>query len=146
MDVTLCNNSSERNEINKTLSTGETFSGTLRRETSVSDPAIMLEYNGNLSGYNYCYIPDFSRYYYITDITSVRTNLWTFKCHVDVLMSFKSSILSSVAILDESAETGISNYLSNEVWRSLSKDKTSIIPFSSGLNSSGEYILITAGG
>lgn len=146
MNVTLCNNSSERNEINKTISNGETFFCTLRSETSVSDPAILLEYNGNLSGYNYCYIPDFGRYYYITDITSVRNNLWMVKCHVDVLMSFKSAILSSVAILEESSVTGISNYLSNDVWRALSKDKTSIIPFSNGLNSSGEYILITAGG
>ena len=146
MNVTLCNNSSERNEINKVISNGETFICTLRSETSVSDPAILLEYNGNLSGYNYCYIPDFDRYYYITDITSVRNNLWMVKCHVDVLMSFKSAILSSVAILEESSVTGISNYLSNDVWRALSKDKTSIIPFSNGLNSSGEYILITAGG
>ena len=146
MNVTLCNNSSERNEINKTISNGETFICTLRSETSVSDPAILLEYNGNLSGYNYCYIPDFDRYYYITDITSVRNNLWMVKCHVDVLMSFKSAILSSVAILEESSVTGISNYLSNDVWCALSKDKTSIISFSNGLNSSGEYILITAGG
>ena len=146
MDVTLCNNSSEKNEINKTISNGGVFFCTLRAETSVSDPEILLEYNGNLSGYNYCYIPDFDRYYYITDIISVRNNLWMVKCHVDVLMSFKQSILSSVAILEESTETGISNYLSNDVWRALSKDKTSIIPFSSGLNSSGEYILITAGG
>lgn len=146
MDVRLCNNSSERNEINKSISGGETFSCTLRSETSVSDPAILLEYNGNLSSYNYCYISEFSRYYYITDITSVRNNLWMIKCHVDVLMSFKSAIFSSVAILEESSVTGTSNYLSNDVWRTLSKDKTSIIPFSNGLNSSGEYILITAGG
>lgn len=146
MDVRLCNNSSERNEINKSISGGEVFSCTLRAETSASDPVILLEYNGNLSGYNYCYISEFSRYYYITDITSVRNNLWAVKCHVDVLMSFKSAILSSVAILEESSVTGASNYLANDVWRALCKDKTSIISFSNGLNSSGEYILITAGG
>ena len=68
------------------------------------------------------------------------------KCHVDVLMSFNLEILSSIAILEESSVTGASNYLHNDVWRALSKDKTSIISFSNGLNSSGEYILITAGG
>lgn len=146
MNITLCNNSSERNEINKSISGGTTFSCTLRSETSISDPAVLLEYDGNLSQYNYCYIPEFSRYYYITDITSVRNKFWQVKCHVDVLMSFKQSILNSIAILDESTVTGASNYLSNDVWRALSKDKTSIIPFSNGLNSSGQYILITAGG
>lgn len=146
MNVALCNNSSEKNEINKVISNGTTFSCTLRSKTSISDPTIVLEYNGNLSGYNYCYIHDFGRYYYITDIVSVRYNLWMIKCHVDVLMSFRQSILSSVAIVEESSETGASNYLSNDVWRTLSKDTTSIIPFSNGLNSSGEYILVTAGG
>ena len=146
MNVTLCNNSSERNEINKSISIGYTFACTLRAETSVSDPAILLEYDGNLSQYNYCHIPDFQRYYYILDISSVRNNLWQIRCHVDVLMSFKNAILSSDAILEESTVTGISNYLSNDVWVATSKDKTSIIPFSSGLNSSGQYILITAGG
>lgn len=146
MDIRLCNNSSEHNEINKIISTGETFSCVLRAEASITEPVILLEYDGNPSNYNYCYIPDFSRYYYITDITSARNNLWIISCRVDVLMSFKESILSSVAIVEETSVTGINNYLSNDVWRSLVKDKTSIIPFSSGLNSSGEYILITAGG
>lgn len=146
MNITLAINSSEANEINKSISNGPSFECTLRAETSVSDPIILLEYDGNLSGYNYCHIPTFQRYYYITDITSVRNNLWAVKCHVDVLMSFKSSILSSIAILEESTITGIDNYLSNDVWRTLVKDKTHIIPFSSGLNSTGKYILITAGG
>lgn len=146
MNITLANNSSERNEVNKNINTGPSFDCILRAETSVSDPVILLEYEGNLSAYNYCYISDFQRYYYIIDITSVRNNLWAIKCHVDVLMSFKSSILSSIAILDESSITGANKYLANDVWRALSKDKTHIIPFSSGLNSSGQYILITAGG
>lgn len=146
MNITLCNSSSERNEVNKSISGGVTFDCTLRAETSISDPSILLEFNGNLSQYNYCYIPDFQRYYYITDITSVRNNLWQVSCHVDVLMSFKNAILSSIAIIEETSVAGISNYLSNDVWVALSKDKTSIIPFASGLNSSGQYILITAGG
>lgn len=146
MNIILCNNSSERNEVNKNISSGATFDCTLRSETSVSDPALLLEFDGNLSQFNYCYIPEFARYYYITDITSVRNKLWQIKAHVDVLMSFRQAILSSVAILDESTVTGANNYLSNDVWRALSKDKTDIIVFSNGLNSTGQYILITAGG
>lgn len=146
MDILLYNNHSEKNELNKFIDGEAVFQGTMRQETSVSDPEFLIEFNGYLSSFNYCYIPDFQRYYYILDVSVVRTSLWRVSCHVDVLMSFKDEILSSYAILDESTVTGISNYLANDVWRELAKDTTTIIKFSHGLKSSGEYILITAGG
>lgn len=146
MNVTLYTNNSESNELNKVLSNSLTFECILREATSVQDPIILLEVNANISQYNYCYIEDFQRYYYIRDIVSIRNKLWQVHCHVDVLMSFKTSILSSTAILDETTVTGASNYISNNVWTALAKDKTSIIPFSSGLLNNGTYILITAGG
>lgn len=146
MQITLYKTGSERNALNKVLTNPVEFNGTLRNETSISDPIITLEYSSNITGYNYCYISEFERYYFINDIRSVRNNLWALHMHVDVLMSFKSSILASTVILAESTDTGKSNYLVNDVWVSTVKDKTDIINFSSGLLESGEYILITAGG
>jgi hypothetical protein len=146
MDIILCNTSSEGNEINKELTNSILFGCTLRAETSILEPSVLLESQNNLSVYNYCYIPEFARYYYIADVLSVRNNLWLLKCKVDVLMSFKDSIFESYAIIEESTETGISNYLNNDVWVNLVKDKTDILQFPNGLLENGEYILITAGG
>ena len=48
---------------------------------------------------NYIYIPDFNRYYFINDITSVRQNLWRLSLHVDVLMSYKKEISNTYAVV-----------------------------------------------
>ena len=145
MEITLYNTTSEKNEINKSLSNGATFTGTLRDMTSVLSPEINIESGSNLSTYNYCHISDFGRYYFIKDIKSVRSGLWRVSLKVDVLMSFKVDILASQGVLKHT-ETFGELYLANNTWENLVKDKTDIITFSSGLLDSGEYILITAGG
>ena len=145
MEIILYNTTSEKNEINKSLSNTATFIGTLRDMTSVLSPEINIESSSNLSAYNYCHISDFGRYYFIKDVKSVRNDLWRISLKVDVLMSFKVDILASHGILKHSETIG-DLYLSDNSWESLVKDKTDIITFSSGLLDSGEYILITAGG
>ena len=49
-------------------------------------------------------------------------------------------------ILNNTQETGLSNYMSSPNWVSLVKTKTDIKVFPSGLSEQGEFILITAGG
>lgn len=48
---------------------------------------------------NYAYIPDFNRYYFITDITAVGRNLWMISMSVDVLMSYYGSIINLSAFI-----------------------------------------------
>ena len=145
MVMKLYKNHSEKNKIRKSLTGEVEYSGTLRDETSVINPVVMIHAT-NLSLFNYAYIPEFHRYYYITDIVSVRTGLWRVTMSVDVLMSFKSGILDLNVILSDTETTGQSDYYAGDQWRSLVKTKTDIINFSNGLLNDGEYILITAGG
>ena len=145
MDIIFYTISDEKNKLTKTLDDVVTFSGVLKEETSIIKPSIIIEAE-NLSSYNYIYISDFGRYYFIKDITSIKNNLWRVTCFVDVLMSFKSAILTCPIILSDSESTEIETYLGGEVWKSLVKSKTDIISFPSGLNDTGEYVLITSGG
>lgn len=145
MEITLYVNNSERQAINKTLTSALTLTGSLRSESSVINPSFIIE-TQNPSGYNYCYISEFGRYYFITDITSVRTNLWRIECSVDVLMSFKSSILDLDVIVSDNTSPDHESYMSGDVWATTVKNKTDVIVFPSGLLETGEYILITSGG
>lgn len=49
---------------------------------------------------NYLYIKEFERYYFIKNITAVRTNLWELDCEVDTLMSFKTYLNEVDGFLD----------------------------------------------
>ena len=145
MNLRLCVNNSEKNKINKSLTAGVTLSGTLRNESNVVTPSIIINID-NPTIYNYAYIEDFKRYYFITDYISLRTGIWQINLKSDVLMSFKDSILASSVLINNTETTGKNNYLSGSNWVSNCKAKTDILTFSQGLLTEGQYILITAGG
>lgn len=147
MNITLYVNNSERQAISKNLSDGVTLTGSLRNESSVINPTILIE-TTNPSSYNYAYIPEFGRYYFITDMVSVRTNLWRISMSVDVLMSFQNQILNLDVIVSDLSigEEKDSTYIEGEQWKATVKTKTDVITFPNGLLDNGEYILITSGG
>lgn len=146
MYIKLYKNSSEANRIGKTLTNETEFTECqLKDATSVLKPTVLLT-TENPAQFNYMYIYQFHRYYFITDIVSVRNGLWSITGEVDVLESYKSDIKALHVILSDSGTNGASDYITGDQWKSKVKAKTDIINFSSGLNNSGEYILITAGG
>lgn len=145
MNITLYVNKSEKNKIGKNLINDFSLSGTLRDATNIINPIILVELN-EISNYNYCYIPNFNRYYFITDITVIRTGLYAISLLVDVLESFKTDIENLSVILLNTQNTGSNNYLPSQVFRNNVKNRTDILNFPNGLNDSGEFILITAGG
>ena len=146
MQINLYYTASENNQLQKDLISISTLTGVLRNESNVVNPVILIEAD-TITNCNYAEIPEFNRYYFIKEIESVRNGLWRLSLESDPLMSFKDSILALYVILQETENTGIDNYLSDDrVWVAKVKDKTSIIPFSSGLSENGDYILITAGG
>lgn len=145
MNIVLYVNNSEQNKINKSLSNPATFSGVLKEETSIINPVILMEVD-NPYNYNYAFIPEFNRYYFISNITSVNNKMWRISLKVDVLESFKNEIMASSAIISDTEITGLDKYMAGNVWKSKVKDSTTIINFPNGLLDNGEYILITAGG
>lgn len=145
MNIILYVNNSEKNKIGKNLTNDFSISGTLRDATNIINPVILIELN-EIGNYNYCYIFSFNRYYFITDITVIRTGLYAISLMVDVLESFKTDIKNLSVILLNTQNVGVNNYLPSPVFRNNVKAKTDIINFPSGLNDTGEFILITAGG
>lgn len=99
MTIELYINVSEPHRLNKNLVSGKTYTGTLKNRSSVIDPTFTIESSDNLSQYNYCYIPAFNRYYFISNIEVINVNLWGFGCHVDVLTTYKSHLKSLSAII-----------------------------------------------
>lgn len=145
MNIILYDNKSPKNKIGKTLVNANNITGTLRGETSTSNIQMLLNII-DLNPYNYMYIADFNKYYFITNIISVRTGLWLVNASIDVLESYKNEILQLNVILSDTESIGSKQYRNGGCWDVLVKDKTDIISFSDGLLPTGEFILITAGG
>jgi hypothetical protein len=146
MEIKLFKTLSPRKKLVKELTDGITLTGTLRGQSSVMSPSLQIQ-DIAVIGYNYCYIPDFGRYYYINDINALRANLFELSLGIDVLMTYASEIRGNYAIVDKVENFGVAfNYINDGSWVNTNRTDQSIINFANGFNDNGEFILITAGG
>lgn len=97
--IDLMYNGDEINKINKSPTSRLALTGDLRDESSIVDPVVLIEYQGDLTDVNYAHISKFNRWYFITDITSVRTGLWRVAMHCDVLKTYAEGILASTGVI-----------------------------------------------
>lgn len=146
MTVELYKNLSENEVIGKSKTLVYSTECEIKAESSVINPILILRYNEQIFGTNYVYIPAWGRYYFIDDISVMPGGRVEVAMAVDVLESFKDSILELNVILSDTEQTGVNNYLPSESFVVNCKSKTDIVNFSNGLLDNGEYILITAGG
>ena len=145
MEIRLYYNTSDNRCIRKNLLNELSISGTLRDSCNLIEPVINIQ-NESVIRYNYAYIPDFKRYYFIKKITSLRKGLWTIEFEVDPLMSFKGDILALQVVVDKQSSESIGDEYIDD--GSLVVDNytfKSVYNFNKGFNDYGEYILITAG-
>lgn len=92
MNVSLMSFSKKKNSTATPSSGGSSLNGTLREGCSVIRPVIGFELSRvNFANWNYAYIPDFYRYYYIQD-WAWEGGLWWAYMEVDPLASFKAGI------------------------------------------------------
>lgn len=94
---------------NSTLvpSVGNTTQVLLKDNTSVVKPVFTIHLGKGgapanltaLSQMNYCYCPEFKRYYYIVDMQSETAVIVNIYCEVDVLATFKADILKTPAFV-----------------------------------------------
>ena len=90
--VKLTNTDKKRNSTKVITAFSLTTEAVLKQPTSVTDPTLLIEADETIVNYNYLYIQQFHRYYYIDDIVSVNHNLWEIRASVDALASFRSDI------------------------------------------------------
>lgn len=127
MNITLGVTTSEKRQLDKAVSSVWSGTGTLRNETNVVNPSILIEANvGTISGCNYMTIPAFNRQYFITEIRSISNGLCLVSGHCDVLSTYKSGIRSNNAIVARSATEGNWNLLLNDPMLKVT-NKTNVI-------------------
>ena len=100
VSVTFYNCGDDKRVMSKTLTTGITATAELYDPTSVINPRLRVAYNSSLLNYNYMYIADFNRYYFITNVTTDSGGALIIDGSVDVLMSYRTQInnLNAIAV------------------------------------------------
>lgn len=142
MEILLYKTTNANNDLNKTISDKVELVGALRDSSSIIAPSILIQ--SNPIGYNYAYIPDFDRYYYIKNITAFRKNAWLIDLKCDVLMSFKDEILEMSGIVSRLKDG--SPYVQRDVLCKVTESHKRIDFPDTPFTRNGTYILIAKGG
>ena len=94
MNVTFYQNNSDKRYLTKNLANGKTYSGLIIKENlDGMNPTFRLKVSNDsinmiMGFYNYMYVADLNRYYYITDRKLLNGMVAELKGHEDVLMTF----------------------------------------------------------
>lgn len=102
MTIKLYSTDSESNAMPKNLYNETELTGSMRDEVDVLRPVVRVELAGGGIGYNYAYIPDFQRYYFIKDKTQVRTDIVELHMEVDVLETYRQQFVNCPMIAQRS--------------------------------------------
>ena len=126
MTIQLCVSREPANKVGKNIGVVSTLSGTLRESSSIIDPVITNE--ADPTGFNYLYIPDFKRYYYVVNVVVLRNNLIEVHAHVDVLKTYSAEIRGFDAVVQRQ-ENVYNTYLDDGIFKAYQNSKHKIIAF-----------------
>lgn len=82
--------------------------------TSMLAPQIVIDYDTNVFGYNYCYVDLFERYFYITDIAVEAGRRMILTLGVDVLNTYKNAIKGADVTVVRSESIGHPTYIPDD--------------------------------
>lgn len=110
ISLTLYQCGDDERVVKKKLVNAHTFSKViLKDDCTLSNPIFLLgavtgsdESQGTVGWwrqFNYCYCPNFDRYYYIDSLEYTHSRLVRLTCSCDVLMSFKDDILKTTQLV-----------------------------------------------
>lgn len=107
---------SDLNVIGKTWDENDelTIEGKIFYEKDITKPVLLI--SGNISAYNYCYIPHFNRFYHIDEIICKTGTMQEIHTSVDPLQSFKSNLLDCDAILERAEDPNYVNSKFNDAY------------------------------
>jgi hypothetical protein len=145
MTIKLYHNDSDKRTVSKTLTNEGSLAGaTIIDDTSILAPRLKVRDNGIIMvQYNYCYIADFKRYYFITDI-SVSNGYIYIDCKVDVLMSYGAEIRACTGVIARQ-ENVWSGYLDDSENFTNQYNNVSLKSFTSPFSKTLSYILLVNG-
>lgn len=134
MTCTLYTNKQDKATLKKTLKSGRGYAITFKDDNiDILNPTIIIASDiSTLKSYNYVYLPNLNRYYFINGFTSLFGKRTELTLSVDVLMSWQSDILNLSVIADRSTNRG-NRQMTDPLLPTLNKTNKSVYRLSNGL-------------
>ena len=133
--------SDERNVIGKSLTNKGTYTGSLRNESNIHSPSIIVEADlADLTGCNYFSI--YGHFYWVTDIRSIRSGICEISGTVDALETYRAGIGSSSCIYKRQ-QNKWNLYIDDGAFITYANDKMYTVNFNAITGNS--IVLITQG-
>ena len=146
MIINLYNTTDEVKKVIKNLTALGDIEGTAKEPLTVQEATeILVTKSNNVDNANYCFIPDFQRYYYISKKEVIRNGLVKLTLVCDVLMSFKSSLLN-LKVVAERSESNYSSYLVDSAKSSYNFPMVLTRQFPNGFGGLNYYLTVAGGG
>ena len=127
MEVQFGTTFDDRRKVNKTVTFTKTINCDVYKESSITNPMLILD--ASVGNVNYFYVPLWQRYYYITDIQYTKGVKMIVTGHTDVLQSFSAGIRNLNCIISRQENIGINDIIDDKL-PILNNKKLSVIEFS----------------
>lgn len=136
--------SEENIKVGKRFLASDSVTGVLRAGSSVVEPEIEVEGYTAFASYNFAYIPEFGRYYYIIDVIQEYNGLVIFKMRCDVLTTYANDIKNQMAVVERNANK-FNLFLSDSAIKSYQNAHIFTREFPAGFPD-GTFVIAIAGG
>lgn len=102
VQITMYDNRAESSRVNKSafLTAIRVFNGAFKDDVDVSHPTITIQYNGKPINFNYLFIRELNRYYFIDNVIIVNENIRELQCSIDILNTYRDYIYGLKAFID----------------------------------------------
>lgn len=138
-------------KIEKTFTLTHNLTVQVKDNCSIESPIFILDYDSSYASCNYCYYPDFKRYYYIEDIVMAPGGKAQIVCASDPLMSFKTAILNLTCFISRISDAEKrAAYVNDPSFPITAESYAKPYPFGGGadfgVNFDNQYMLTVIGG
>ena len=130
------------NTIGKVLENETEYNIKFKSQANRTKPVVVLM-SETMIDFNYAYIPDFNRYYFVESIEVTPNKIYNISLRCDVLESFKNDILKSSGFVNQQTTT---NKYYNSDYQTEIKKEVDVIKSNVTLDTTKSTILVTIGG
>lgn len=95
MEIIFYSLTDDRRKLNKTLLNGVSMQNVTLKNNDNKLSKLSIVLNTDITGKNYCYIPELQKYYFIDNVSIISNTLKRYDLNIDVLMSYKTAILNA---------------------------------------------------